>query len=242
MNRSESIKELAVALAKAQPEIKSAKKDSENPFFKSKYADLASVVDVIRGPLSKYGLSYVQLMQPSEKDQVCVETILLHTSGEWISGVLTLPVTKADAQGHGSAITYARRYGLSAIAGVTSEDDDGNASVKTNGKNAIAEPQRKASPTTTDKTTAKWTKQPGCITEAQKGRLFAIMQDNNKKTGFTEVDLKAHLLNVYGIKSTMYIKCGRDEKMYDDICLWAEAKESVVSEDADETPDWMGDV
>ena len=128
MNKSESIKELAAALAKAQGQVKGAVKDSSNPFFKSKYADLASVVEAIRVAFSTHGLSYVQTVEPSEKDEVRVETFILHASGEWIGcGVLSLPVVKADAQGYGSALTYARRYSLSAACGVAPEDDDGNA-------------------------------------------------------------------------------------------------------------------
>jgi len=128
MNKSESIKELATALSKAQGQIKGAIKDSANPFFKSKYADLASVVEAIREAFAANGLSYTQAIEPSEKDEVRVETILLHASGEWLSaGVLALPVSKHDAQGFGSALTYARRYGLSAAVGVAPEDDDGNA-------------------------------------------------------------------------------------------------------------------
>lgn len=130
MNKSETINELAAALSKAQGEIKGALKDQNNPFFKSKYADLGSVVEAIRAPLSKHGLSYVQLTEPTEKDEVRVETVILHSSGQWIGSTLALPVSKADAQGFGSAITYARRYGLSAAFGVAPEDDDGNAAAK----------------------------------------------------------------------------------------------------------------
>ena len=128
MNKSESVAGLAAALAKAQGQMKGAIKDSANPFFKSKYADLASVVEAIRAAFSANGLSYIQTVEPSEKDEVRVETTLLHASGEWIScGVLSLPVSKVDAQGYGSALTYARRYSLSAAVGVAPEDDDGNA-------------------------------------------------------------------------------------------------------------------
>lgn len=128
MNKSESVAGLAAALAQAQGQMKGAIKDSANPFFKSKYADLASVVEAIRAAFSANGLSYIQTVEPSEKDEVRVETTLLHSSGEWIScGVLSLPVSKVDAQGYGSALTYARRYSLSAAVGVAPEDDDGNA-------------------------------------------------------------------------------------------------------------------
>lgn len=128
MNKSDSIAALAASLAKAQGQMKGAVKDSANPFFKSKYADLASVVEAIRAAFSANGLSYIQTVEPSDKDEVVVETTLMHASGEWIScGMLALPVSKADAQGYGSALTYARRYSLSAAVGVAPEDDDGNA-------------------------------------------------------------------------------------------------------------------
>ena len=129
--RSLQLGQLAAALALAQGEITQGPlKDSENPFFKSRYADLASVVEAIRAPLSKNGLAYVQRMLPSAGESVQVETVLMHASGEWISGTVALPVSKKDAQGVGSAITYARRYGLSAIVGVAPEDDDGNAAAQ----------------------------------------------------------------------------------------------------------------
>lgn len=145
MNKSESIKELATALAKAQGEMKGALKDSANPFFKSKYADLSSVVEAIREAFAKNGLSYVQTIEPSERDEVRVETVILHASGEWISsGILALPVTKTDAQGVGSALTYARRYSLSAACGVAPEDDDGNAAAQAAPAKANPDPAAKA--------------------------------------------------------------------------------------------------
>jgi hypothetical protein len=131
MNKSDSIAALAAALAIAQGAMKGAIKDSANPFFKSKYADLSSVVEAIRGAFSTNGLSYVQTVEPSDKDEVRVETVIMHSSGEWMRcGMLALPVSKSDAQGYGSALTYARRYSLSAAVGVAPEDDDGNAATK----------------------------------------------------------------------------------------------------------------
>jgi hypothetical protein len=127
MTHSDSIKELAAALAKAQATMTGAKKDSANPFFKSKYADLASCWEAARASLPAHGLSIIQTTRASERDEVVVITTLAHASGEWISGELSLPVSKADAQGYGSALTYARRYGLCAIVGIAPEDDDGNA-------------------------------------------------------------------------------------------------------------------
>lgn len=124
--RSESIAELAKALAKAQGEVKGAAKDAANPFFKSKYADLASVIEAIRKPFSDNGLSFMQFARSADGG-VEIETLIMHGSGESVSDTLFLPCAKWDAQGIGSAITYGKRYGLQAMAGVPSEDDDGNA-------------------------------------------------------------------------------------------------------------------
>ena len=125
MNKSESIKSLAVAMCKAQAEMGVAYKGTENPFFKKNYADLSAVVEAVKLPFSNNGLSYVQF--PIEQGgRIGVETILMHESGEWLSNSFTIQLTKQDAQGAGSAITYCRRYGLQAIAGIPSEDDDGN--------------------------------------------------------------------------------------------------------------------
>lgn len=126
MNKSDTIAEIAKALALAQAEMRGALKDSENPHLKSKYADLASVWDACREPLTKNGLSVVQSTR-MEGSAVVVVTVLLHTSGEYISGEISLPPVKSDPQGHGSAITYARRYALAAMVGVSPEDDDGHA-------------------------------------------------------------------------------------------------------------------
>lgn len=140
MNKSDSIKELALAYAKAQPEIEGATKDKTNPAFRSKYADLGNVVDAIKPALGKHGLSFVQLSHEAEA-AAKIETILLHGSGEWLSmGTICVPVTKHDAHGFGSALTYARRYGLLTAFGVAPEDDDGNAAAK-------AVPQHGATPT-----------------------------------------------------------------------------------------------
>lgn len=125
MKKSESIKELATALNKAQAEMSGAKKRGNNPFFKSKYADLNAVVDAVRIPFCDNGLSYSQFPL-FDNGCVGVETILMHDSGEWISNILMLPMTKQDPQAAGSAITYARRYSLQSIAGIPCEDDDGN--------------------------------------------------------------------------------------------------------------------
>jgi hypothetical protein len=124
-NRSKSIGKLAGALAKAQKVMGNAHKDKANPFFKSKYADLASVWDACRDPLSDNGIAVVQSTDECEPGSVCIVTLLLHESDQWIEGRLTLRPTKADPQGMGSAITYGRRYALAAMVGVSPDDDDG---------------------------------------------------------------------------------------------------------------------
>jgi len=125
MNKSDSIKEIATALNKAQSEMSGAQKKSANPFFKSKYANLEEIITCIKTPFADNGLSYMQF-PIAEDGRAGVETIIMHTSGEWISNVLLLKCSKNDPQGMGSAITYARRYSLQSAAGVPSEDDDGN--------------------------------------------------------------------------------------------------------------------
>lgn len=129
MLTSEHINELAAALAKAQAVMAGASKDKINPGFKSKYADLASVWDACREALTANGIAVVQMTQPSEAQEVVVKTRLCHSSGQWIQGTLAIPVTKNDAQGFGSCLTYARRYALAAAVGVAPEDDDANAAV-----------------------------------------------------------------------------------------------------------------
>ncbi len=123
-NTSEEIGELVKALAKVQGLIKSAKRDSTNPFFKSKYADLTSVWDSCRKELSQNNLAVIQTTK-SNNGMVTVVTRLAHESGQWIRGEISLRPVKNDPQGYGSALTYARRYSLAAIVGIaTGEDDD----------------------------------------------------------------------------------------------------------------------
>jgi hypothetical protein len=129
MEKSDSIKNIAIAMCKAQSEMGGAHKGANNPFFKSKYADLGSVIEVVKEPFANNGLSYVQF-PINDGDKIGVETILMHGSGEWLSGSFTVKATKQDAQGAGSVITYCKRYGLQAVAGIPSEDDDGNAASK----------------------------------------------------------------------------------------------------------------
>lgn len=121
---------LCAAMADAFTEIEAATKASNNPHFKSKYADLGAVIDAVKPALIKHKLFFTQHPQPSP-DGVSVETVLHHASGESLSlGTLFVPANKRDAQGFGSALTYARRYALMTAFGVPAEDDDGNAAAK----------------------------------------------------------------------------------------------------------------
>lgn len=117
------IAELATALSLAQAEMKSAIKNKINPYFKSKYADLDSVWDTCRIPLTKNGLSVVQFAD-SQDNKVTVTTLLLHKSGESLKSTLTIKAKDDSPQAIGSALMYARRYGLSAMAGISADDDD----------------------------------------------------------------------------------------------------------------------
>ena len=132
MNKSEQIDLLAVALAKFHTEASNPTKNAQNPHFKSKYADLAEIISVSREPLALNGLSVVQMVG-FEGNSVVIETMLLHISGQFLSSILSVPVSKMDAQGIGSATTYGRRYSWAAMCGLAQEDDDATAAV--GGKN-----------------------------------------------------------------------------------------------------------
>ncbi|MBD7984442.1 ERF family protein [Sporosarcina sp. Sa2YVA2] len=127
MRKSESIAELAKALSGFQGEVKQPMKDKDNPFFKSKYVPLENVVEAITETAPKHGLSFLQY-PVNQDERVGIVTLLMHSSGEWIE---TEPIFakpgKNDAQATGSVVTYLKRYSLSAVFGITSdEDDDGN--------------------------------------------------------------------------------------------------------------------
>lgn len=140
MRTSDQINEIATALAKAQGAIEGAKKGNINPHFKSRYADLGAVWDACREALSANGIAVVQ---PVSGDKLY--TNLMHASGQWIEDDgLPLLIAKQDMQGLGSALTYARRYGLMAMVGIAPEDDDANAAVQS--ANAAPETPRLVEP------------------------------------------------------------------------------------------------
>lgn len=175
MQKSETIGELAKALCKVQAGLKPALKDSQNPYFKSSYADLNSVWDACRELLTSNGLAVAQMNLPTENG-VIVETMLMHTSGEWVSGELFLPLAKHDPQGVGSAVTYGRRYGLAAMVGIVADvDDDGNhASGKTQ---QPQQGERQQQPAQRPQTSASGG--TGKLSEGQAKAIFAICKSKN---------------------------------------------------------------
>lgn len=212
---SESIDLLAAALAKAQPEITAAEKNAQNPHLRNRYANLSAVMAACRPALAKYGLAVVQGISTAEQG-VSVTTRIMHESGQWMESSLTLPVDKLTAQAVGSAITYARRYGLAALLGVTpDEDDDGHAA-------SVSPPRQQPAPVQRAK--------PGYITEAQRKRLFAVARAHHKPE-----QIKAWLLAEYGIASSMEIPSAR----YDEIIARLERPAPLPADEvADDIPDF----
>lgn len=155
MRTSESIKEIAAALAKFQEEVEQPFKSANNPFFKSKYVPLENVVEVINKFGPKNGLSFTQWPSVNEENRIGVSTLLMHSSGEFIEfDPIFMKSEKDTAQGAGSVITYLKRYSLSAVYGITSdEDDDGNGA-------SGGGPRQPQTPSVTDKQKAtlkaKW--------------------------------------------------------------------------------------
>jgi hypothetical protein len=212
---SPSLTKLFTALGKAQSELSPAKADSTNPHFRSRYADLTSVWDAIRGPFATHGLAVIQLPGSADGGTITCTTVLGHTSGEWVSSTLTLALSKTDPQAVGSALTYARRYLLTAIAGVSPEDDDGNAASQPHSDDVAA------------RTDPGWSKplleqaqQPSAgtgrlISDKQSKRLFAI----TKAAGRDPADVAAYLKETFGYGSSREIE--RDN--YDQICDYVAA-------------------
>lgn len=202
MNRSPEIGQIAKALAAAQGEMNGAVKNAANPFFKSKYADLASVWDAIRGPFTKNGLAIVQTTHIGKDDLPVIETMLMHSSGEWIKGQIRMVPKDKSPQGIGSAITYARRYALAAIAGVAPEDDDGNAA---SGKYAASTPdsyvdQHGVIDERWDGVKPKANGKP--ITTAQRRKLFGSAKDVARNDDEAEEIVREVTEKITGQRST----------------------------------------
>ena len=202
MLKSENIGQLAKALSQAQGQMQPAKKMSENPYFRSRYADLAQVIEVARKPLTNNGLAISQLVFP-ELEYVEIQTVLMHESGEWIASNIRLQPIKADPQGMGSAITYARRYAYAAILGIASEDDDGECATGRDMKATNASPY-KATP------------------EANEAEKYRSFWGALRKKGYTPEQVRAKL----GVKSVKddWVAKGKTLR---------EAYDLIIAEDSD---------
>lgn len=209
MNQSEQIDQVASALAKAQGQIVPAIKDCSNPFFKSKYADLSSIWNACREPLSKNNLSVVQTMDTID-GKLILCTLLLHSSGQWIKSLMPVIATKNDAQGIGSALTYMRRYSLAAMVGITSDDDDdGNSAVSTSYQKKQEVPAKK----TTDETLS-----PDQAKEIQE--LFLLCSDGYEKNFWIFLKDQFNVSKIESIPKSQYERVkrgilGNIEKQYE---------------------------
>lgn len=213
MKMSSEINELAKALAKVQSEMGAVAKGSDNPYFKSKYADLAACWGAVAPLLTKNGLSVVQTCDEPEPEppvvttvsdergrehqevedraSVIIETILMHQSGQWIAGRLKMTPAKNTPQGIGSCITYARRYALMAITGlVADEDDDGNAA-STQGKGSSTKSRSKKPPTIVDRARGVFlrAKENGMKQDAILAKMEELTGKKDPKD-FTEDEMK----------------------------------------------------
>lgn len=144
MKTSESISKIAPALLSAQKAITFAARDATNPAFRSKYADLPSVVSAVKTALNEAGIVFMQAPTDNTPGTLSLTTRLIHESGEWIEDTATTPFVKQDPQGYGSAITYLRRYALAAMTGVYQDDDDDDG-------NQASKPVQKQTSATQDK-------------------------------------------------------------------------------------------
>lgn len=219
MNTSEQINELAAALAKAQAKIQAAKKDSQNPAFKSKYADLASVWDACREALTSNGLSVVQLpTDTAEPGRVALVTTLLHSSGQWISGMVSTRIVKDDPQGVGSALTYLRRYALSAMVGVAPDDDDGNAA----SGQAGATPSRasyQAPPQTNGAAPAEPVRKTNAPSRAPTEPMMKAIHGIGRALGYNRSDLDA-IADRFGANDVDSLSFDQARAMIDQLKTW----------------------
>lgn len=209
MQRSDSIAKLAPAFVSAQGELDNVAKDAQNPHFRSSYASLPAILDAVRPVLARHKLGVMQFPVDCGEGRVGVETIVMHESGEFMCHTYSARAVKDDPQGYGSAITYARRYALAAVLGISQDDDDGNA--------ASAAPRRQQRQATREEQApyrgqearverpAAATKAPGKITAAQRNRLFAIVGEEGKRANLTAAQAHEELRSVasrYGYASS----------------------------------------
>jgi len=215
MNKSESITNLVKALAAFQGKMTAVKKDATNPFYKSRYATLDTIWESIRKPLSENGLSVAQTMNLTPDNKSVLETTLYHTSGEWINGTQLVNPVKDDPQSLGSAISYARRYSLSAILGIVAdEDDDANIATKPepvkSTTTAVKDTTPRPKPETT--TPAPTKAEPG-ISAAQTKKIYASV----KGMGIEVPTIKDYLKDVFHKMSTKELTISEASRLIEDI-------------------------
>ncbi len=213
MNKSESITNLVKSLTAFQGKMIAVKKDANNPFYHSKYATLDIIWDAIRKPLSENGLSITQTMNLIN-DKSALETTLYHISGEWISGTQLVNPIKDDPQSLGSAISYARRYSLSAILGIVAdEDDDANAATKPTEQKQSPKPE-KGSDNIIDKAEdIPGAKGEPTISAAQTKKIYASV----KEKGITPDQAKAYLKKIFNKMSTKELTVSEASRLITDI-------------------------
>ena len=211
MATSETIGKLALALSKAQKDYKTVERNCVNPFFKSRYSDLASILDATREALASNELAVIQTNETSENGKLVVVTTLMHSSGEWVSGTLAMKPVKDDPQGQGSCLTYIRRYAMQQILGVASEDeDDGNA----------------ASTTDTKKEKAKEPSPDAPQSQSGHQDIVAVISDIEVKEGEKE----GKKWTKYGIKAGDHTYGTFDKKIADAAEFWKGQEAKITFE------------
>jgi hypothetical protein len=225
LQHSPTVGAIANALAIAQGKMEGAKKDSANPFFKSRYADLAAVVGSIRGPLAESKIAHIQSPGTDEQGEF-VDTMFMHESGEWLRSRIRMKPQKNDPQGIGSVITYMRRYSLQAMAGLEAEDDDGNgASGKDTDNRARKAPTQtlpEGSYTEVPKAETPASANPGAnapiITKWQDITSHVGKVAKGKKLGDLSDTVLAAMLEVYGTKEC---KTKEDNLLKTALLMWS---------------------
>lgn len=213
--RSKTIAKLAAALSKAQGEYGVAMKDTSNPFFKSKYADLSSIINATRKALSDNGIAVVQPVQSDTDKKLVIITTLLACGEEWMETDLHVPTAKWDAQTLGSASTYGRRYALQGILTVAGEDDDGNQATEASAAQARDDHHSALTPK---------------MESQQRIATFQVKAfwDAAKKAGKTEGQVSAYLADLGKVQVEELIKLE-----FNDALKWASAPIAVPEDMTD---------
>ena len=209
MNQSELINELAGALSKAQGEMQAAIKDKVNPFFKSSYADLGSVWDAARPVLSKHGLCVLQTTELVAEGKIVMVTTLAHTSGQWVKSFLPLNPAKNDSQGVGSALTYLRRYSLSAIVGVVCDEDDDGETAVGRGKSHPENPTRQNRSSVTHSINESTDEKVGKVEIIALTNLIRELDEESNKSFFSWIGKNVNAQKLEDLPLVCFVECIR---------------------------------